>query len=152
MNLEGDTLIQIQECLDSICSAFCQSLSTKKSWPPYKKLKAENYNIAKLLLSPDTNSKYVTAKENFEAFSRVLRVHLVKDTTILSSKAPKSHVKIVTHIHYDNGFELLISIVFTMSPQLGRLVTKAQYLVIPFHLGEVEPLSGFHLRALAIIS
>ena len=57
-------------------------MSTNKSWTPYKKLKAENYDITKFLFPPDTHSKYVTSKENVEAFSRALRVQLVKDTTI----------------------------------------------------------------------
>ena len=39
-----------------------------------------------------------------------------------------------------------------MSPQLGGLGLKDQDLVIPFRLGEGEPLSDFHLRALAIRS
>ena len=132
--------------------AFFQSLSTKKSWTPYKKIKAENYDITIFLLPPDTHNKYVTVKENFESFSRALRFHLVKYTTISSSKAPKSHVKLVTHIHYDNGFELLIAVVFAIISHLVGLGTKAQDLVIPFYLGEGEPLSDFHLRTLAIRS
>ena len=75
-----------------------------KIWPSFKKIKSENYYITKSILLSDTHSKYITAKEKFEAFSRALRVHLVKDTTILSSKAPESYVKLVTHMHYDNGF------------------------------------------------
>ena len=80
-------------------------MSTEKSWTPYKKLKAENYDITKFLLPPDTHSKYVTSKENVEAFSRALRVQLVEYTTISSSKSQKSHVKIVKHMHYENGFK-----------------------------------------------
>ena len=57
-------------------------MSTNKSCTLYKKLKAENYDITKFLFPPHTHSKYVTAKENVEAFSRSLRVQLVKDTTI----------------------------------------------------------------------
>ena len=53
-------------------------------------------------------------------------------------------------MNFDNGFELLISVVFAMSTQLGRLGPKYQYLVIPFHLGGGEPLPYFHLRALTI--
>ena len=124
----------------------------KNSIPPYKKLKAENYDITKFLFPPDTHSKYVTSKANFEAFSRSLRVQLVKDTTISSSKAPKSHVKIVKHMHYDNIFKPLITVVFYMSRKLGLLGLKAQDLVILFRLGEEEPLSDIHIRDLAIIS
>ena len=124
--------------------------TTNKSWPPYKKLKAENCDITKFILPPDTSLKYVTAKENFEAFSRALRVNIIKDTTISSSKTPKSHVKLVTNMHYDNLFELIIAVVFAMSPELVELGPKSQDLVIPFRLGEGEPLPDFHRRALAI--
>ena len=55
-------------------------------------------------------------------------------------------------MHYDNGFEILITVVFVMSPQLGVLGPKAQDLLIPFRIGEGEPLSDFHLIALAIIN
>ena len=111
-------------------------MSKNKSWSPYKKPKAENYDITKFLLPPDTHSKYITEKYDFEAFSRALIFHLVKDTTISSSKAPKSHLKIVTHMQYDNVFELLIAVVFCISPQLGVLGPKYQDLVIPFCLCE----------------
>ena len=69
----------------------------------------------------DNQSKYITAKENYEKFSRALRGHLVKYTTILSSKAPTLNVKPVTHIHFENVFELIIKVVFNMIPQLGGL-------------------------------
>ena len=82
MNLEGNTLLQLQKWGGFICSDFCQYMSTNKSWSPYKKLKAENYDITNISLPPDTHSKYITAKENYEAFSKALRVYLVKDTTI----------------------------------------------------------------------
>ena len=55
-------------------------------------------------------------------------------------------------MHNDNGFELLIGFVLSMSPQLGGLGPKYQDLVIPPRLGEGEPLPDFHLRALEIRS
>ena len=39
-------------------------------------------------------------------------------------------------MYYDNGFEILVAVVFVMSTQLGVLGPKAKYLVIPFYLGE----------------
>ena len=52
----------------------------------------------------------------------------------------------------DNGFDLIISVVFAVSPQLGGLVPKYQDHVIPFFPGEGESLPYFHLRALTIRS
>ena len=50
----------------------------------------------------------------------------------------------------DNGFDLLIAVVFAMSPQLGLLGPKAQDLVISFRLGEGETLAQLHLRYIQI--
>ena len=107
-------------------------MSTNNLWSPYKKIKAEHHNTSKFLLPPDTHSKYATAKEKFEAFSRAISVHIVKYATISSSKAPKFHVKLVTCMHNNNGFYLLIAVIFSMSSQIGGLGPKYQYLVIPF--------------------
>ena len=52
----------------------------------------------------------------------------------------------------DHGFELFISVVFATSPQLGRLGTKAQDLVMSFSLGEGGNIPQLHLRALQIRS
>ena len=54
-------------------------------------------------------------------------------------------------MHYDNGFELLIEVVFYMSPQLGGIAPKSQDNVIPLCLGEGESRPHFHLRSLSII-
>ena len=40
MTLEGNNLLQIQKCWYAIISAFCQFLSTNKSWPSKKYLRA----------------------------------------------------------------------------------------------------------------
>ena len=55
-------------------------------------------------------------------------------------------------MHYYNGFEILIAFVFSIRPQIRGLGPKAQYLVIPFCLGEGESLPDFHLIDLAIRS
>ena len=51
-------------------------------------------------------------------------------------------------MNIDNCFELLISVVVDIIPQLGGLGPKFRYLVISFCHGEGENLSQFHLRAL----
>ena len=52
----------------------------------------------------------------------------------------------------NNVFNLLIDVVFSISPKLGGLVTKAQDLLISFRLGEEENIPQFHLKALRISS
>ena len=62
------------------------------------------------------------------------------------------HVKLITYVNNDNGFDLIIAVVFTMIPQKRVLGSKAQYIVIYFCLAEGETLPQFHLRALQIRS
>ena len=132
MTLEGNTLLHLQKGWYAIRYSFCQSLSTNKSCPTYKNLVAEHHEITKFLLPPYNHSKYIAAKENYEEFSGALRVHIVKDTTVPSSKAPTSHIKLLTNMQYDNGFKLLIAVIFNVIPQLVGLGPKSQDLVIPF--------------------
>ena len=63
MTLEGNTLLQIQKWWDVIISAFCQYLSTNKSWSAYKYLKVEHHNISFFILPLDTHPKFSIAKE-----------------------------------------------------------------------------------------
>ena len=103
-----------------------------------------------ILLSNTTGnpSQFRQKKENLQALLRSLRVHILKFDTIPYSKAPKSHVKLITHINIDNGFYLLVSVVFAMSPQYGGLGTKDQYILISFCFGEGGTIPQFYLRVL----
>ena len=152
MALEGGTLLYIQKFWDTILSTFYQSISTNKSWPPYESLTAEHQNISYFILQPSTSPKCATSKENYEAFSIALRFHLVKDNTISSSKVPISHVKLITYMNDDNGFGLLIYVVFSMSPQLGGIVTKSSRPCDILSPWEGETLPQLHLRSLQIIN
>ena len=95
ITLKGDTLLQIQKLWNVILSVFFQYLSTNKNCPAYKYLKAENRNMSSFLLPPDTYPKFCISIENYEELSKEFGVHLVEDNTIYSSKAPKSHIKLI---------------------------------------------------------
>ena len=152
MNLEGDTLVQIQKWWDAIFSNFWQYLSKIKSCPGYKYIRAEHHNISYFLLPLDKNPKFSTSKDNYEEFSTELIIHLVKDNTITPSKAQKFHFQLITYINNDNGFDLLIAVVFGMSSQRVVLGTKYQDLVISVCLVEGETFPQLHLRAFQIRS
>ena len=101
-----------------------------------------------LYYHPDTHTKFYKAKSKYESFCRALRVHLVKDKNIPSYKSPKSHVKLITYLNIGDYFDLIIAVLYSMSPQLGGLVPKAQDVVIYFCLGEGGNLPQFHLKTL----
>ena len=83
--------------------------------------------------------KSATKKENYQAFSIALRVHLAKYTTIHSSKAPESHVKIITYMNIENRFYLLAAVVFIMGTQLGLIGKNLKNLLFTFALEEGKP-------------
>ena len=94
----------------------------------------------KNILPPEIHLKSDTENENYQAFSGSLLFRLVKDATIHSSTAPKSHVKLIPYMNIDNFFDLLFSVVFAVSTQLGVLVPKSQDLMIYFLLIELKSL------------
>ena len=64
VNLEGDTLIQIQKCYDAIISDLFQSFSTNNRWPAYKYLTAYHNELSSFILLLDTHPKFSGSKEN----------------------------------------------------------------------------------------
>ena len=52
----------------------------------------------------------------------------------------------------NNGFGIIIPVVFSMYTQLGVLGPKSQDLVISFHIGEGETLPQFHLKSIQVRS
>ena len=55
-------------------------------------------------------------------------------------------------MYNDNLFDILISVVFVISPQIGGLGPKTQDIVILFRLCKEETLPDFYLEALTIRS
>ena len=108
------------------CHTLCllTIIVNKKIWPAYKSLTEYHHELYSFIIPLDTHPTFAKGKENYKPFSRELRVHLVKDETITSSEAPKSHVNIITYMNIDNRFDLLIAVIFSISPQLGGLGPK----------------------------
>ena len=50
---------------------------------------------------------------------------LLNITPLHHQKYKNSHVKIITYMNNDNGFDLIISLVFAINPQLGGLEVKS---------------------------
>ena len=148
INLEGDTLIQIQKWWDSILSSFCQSLSTNNSVRSYEYITEDHHELSYFIIPPDTHTKFAKVKEKYEAFSISLWAHLAKYEIITLSKAPKLHATLVTYMNIDNVFDLIMDVVSSISPQVGGLKPKSQDPVISFRLGEGVTLPKFKLRAL----
>ena len=132
------------------CHTFCflTILSTNKIRTAHKYLIEYHNELSYFILPLYTHPKISESKENYEVFSRTLGFHLVDDETITTPKAPKSHVKLITYLNIDKGFDLLIALVFYISPQLGVLGPKSQDHVISLFFGEGETFPQFHLRYL----
>ena len=118
MTLEGGNLLQIQKWWDAILSTFCQSLSSTKILPACKYVKSENHNISSFILPPDTHPKFTTAKENIKHYQYNSEFILLNIKLFPTLKQKKSHFKLIKCMNNENGFDLLIASVFSISPQL----------------------------------
>ena len=94
--------------------------------------------------SLDTHTKFVTEKLKHQSLSGEIRVHLVKHKTISSSKSLNLHVKQITYMNNENGFDLLIYVIFSISPHLP----KYQDPVFSFYLCDRETSPQLHIIAL----
>ena len=88
------------------------NLYQQKNWKAYKSLTTSSHYLSSFVLPLDTNTKSSTATGNYQSFSRALRVHLAKDETIPSYKAPKSYAILIKCINIDNLFNLLFLLYF----------------------------------------
>ena len=51
---------------------------------------------------------------------------------IHQSTASKLNVKLITNMNIENVFDILVDVVFYISPKIGGIGPKSQDLVIPF--------------------
>ena len=87
-----------------VCHHFCL-LSTFINKQDPASIKIDHIRASQhILLSTPTrhNCKISIEKEKCEELSRALGVHLVKYDNIPSSKATKSHVKLIIYMNKDN--------------------------------------------------
>ena len=75
MNLEGDTLLQIQKWRDAICSAFLQYLSANNRFMAYKYLSDDDQQL----------SSFVLPLETFQVFHNKRKVSVILKSTLSSS-------------------------------------------------------------------
>ena len=132
--LEGNTLIHLQKWWDAIRCAYFQSMSTNNCFPTWKLLQETDYNLTKYVLPPPTHSKISTKNANYQVLYRSFIFNIVKDTTIKSSTASKSHIKLITCTNNENVFDLLVPVVFSMIPQIGGIGPKVQDFVTSFKI------------------
>ena len=97
-----------------------------------KSLQETDYNLYKYFRTPLTHTSKYSATKKYQALSRALRFLLVKDTTINSSISTKLHIKLVTFINNDKGFDLLVSVLLSTSTKLDGIVPKSQYIGTSF--------------------
>ena len=99
MTLKGDTLLHDQKRWDAILSEFWKSLSTNNIWPGLKSLTVDHNEVPSFIIPLENHPKLSKGKEKYEASLKAPRVHIVKDEDIPSSKATKSHVKLIIYIY-----------------------------------------------------
>ena len=130
MTLEGDTLLQIKKlCYDIFPPSvnLCWQKIAFLSQHIIVNYLPLSYHFTPILSQPQQNRTH-------QSFLRVLWFHIAKYDTIIFSKAPKSYVKLITYINNDNGFDLIVAVLFDISRQIGVIRPKYQDIVIYFRL------------------
>ena len=133
---------------DAIIENLCLQTNAFQYKNQYKKLTKTLLNI---FFHRSIIQRFPLQPQNNRYFPESFKFIFVKDTTINSSTAPKSHVNIFTYTKNDNGFNILVSVVFDTGTQLVVIVPKAHGLVTSCKIIKGEPLPEFHLRYLQAI-
>eukprot|EP00957_Ditylum_brightwellii_P210166 15364630-Ditylum_brightwellii.AAC.1 len=114
----------------------------------HDEMKDTDCDIAKKLLLPDTHPKYQEATGQLNTLSQILCTHIISNSIIDKESSPICYSILQANIYCKCGFDVLVTIIFGVSPQLGRKHKNAQILVIKFTIYSGEKLSNFCHRAL----
>ena len=98
-------------------TAFTSTLNANTGLEEYEDI-TDTYSIQDHLVPPLGHTQHNQGMEAYKNFTRVLRDHLVKETTIDKTKCPKAFKCLTRHLLNIDGFVLLLHIIRKGSPQL----------------------------------
>eukprot|EP00957_Ditylum_brightwellii_P029621 2238195-Ditylum_brightwellii.AAC.2 len=146
--LAGDELTDLKAFFDLINFAIGTAIGKSYAFKMYDEMQDSNYDVAKTLLPPEIHPKYQKATDQLNNLSQILLTHLIYNNAIDMESSPMCYNILQANRHCQCGFDLLITLIFGVSHQLGRQHDDAQMLVNKFSIKSGEQLSNFHHRAL----
>ena len=94
--------------------------------------------------SAKSSRKERNLKDSYNVFGKTLKVHLVKPTTITS---PKASELLVLLKHEENGFDILVSLIYDLSPQLDGCTLDHTESIYKLTIRPGTTLFEFHTKA-----
>ena len=87
------------------------------------------YNPVLTLVPPTTDARLSSCKAAYDNFARTLHVMLTDENTIKQEKCPRAYNVLQANQVQSTGFDLLVKIVFSLSPHLGGTSTPVEDIV-----------------------
>ena len=123
---------------------FISTLNANTGFEEYEDI-METYSIKDDLVPPLGHTQRNQGLEAYKNFTRVLRDHLVKETTIDKTKCPKAYKCLTRHLLNNDGFDILLNIIQKGSPQLGGDERDLSQYVDSFTVQDGEELMEFFI-------
>ena len=146
IKLESDKLNDIPKCWNSINTAFCSTLATKKGLGIYKKL-ISAYNNKDIVTPPIGHAQYAMVQAAYEYFIRIIRNHTTKKKTIDNEKIPNAFKILLRQQTNEDGFPILMKNFQARSPHLGEEARDLIQYVATLKIINGETLVEYYTRA-----
>eukprot|EP00957_Ditylum_brightwellii_P007502 567673-Ditylum_brightwellii.AAC.1 len=127
ITFSGDDILQLETNWNAIGTAFSNPFGTFRSLPKYSDTTHSDKQCIYDFLLPPRNSRYfLQAQVTYFHLADALHTTLSKDKTIPMEQAPKAHMIFNLKKHNPDGFIILKSIIFDLSPHLSGKGPDAQ--------------------------
>jgi len=123
IKLHGDTLKDLEIFWDAILGAFTNLCQINQAYPYYRNLQPD-FTFQTHLVDSVKPPKYLPidcnqVQQNYRSFGDALRIFLNSGTTIVEPSSPKTYLQLLSLCDTRDGFVLLRTLIFSLSPQLA---------------------------------
>lgn len=123
IKLHGDTLKDLEIFWDAILGAFTNLCQINQAYPYYRDLQPD-FTFKMHLVDSVKPPKYLPidcnqVQQNYRSFGDALRIFLNSGTTIVEPSSPKTYLQLLSLCDTRDGFVLLRTLIFSLSPQLA---------------------------------
>ena len=154
IKLCGDTLKDLEIFWDAVLGAFTNLCQVNQAYPYYRDLKPD-FTFKKHLVDPIKPPRYLPiecdqVQRNYRSFGDALRIFLQSGTTIVESTSPKTYLQLLSLCDTRDGFLLLSTLVFSLSPQLSGDYHDYRQDIDTLSIIPGEHLSKFYQRVIQL--
>jgi hypothetical protein len=154
IKLCGDTLKDLEIFWDAVLGAFTNLCQVNQAYPYYRDLKPD-FTFKKHLVDPIKPPRYLPiecdqVQRNYRSFGDALRIFLQSGTTIVEGTSPKTYLQLLSLCDTRDGFLLLNTLIFSLSPQLSGDYHDYRQDIDTLSIIPGEHLSKFYQRVIQL--